>query len=174
MPLDAALDLPVERAARPSRWGTFFLAGVTVGTIDSIFIIVAYVVLGKATLLRLFQGIAFSVLGDSSFQGGLPTALFGLLLHYSVAHAWSGVYLLAHGRFEWLRKQTDSIPKIAAAGALYGVVIFLGMRWLVLPLTHAGSPVWGSFGFNLQLAAHAVLIGPPIAAIAAARRPRAP
>src|SRR3954471_3980232 len=96
----------------PSKLATFFLTGVTVGTLDSIFIIVAYVVLGKATLLRLFQGIAFSLLGDATFQGGLPTALLGVLLHYSVAHAWSGVYLLAHDRFEWLRKQTDSIPKI--------------------------------------------------------------
>ena len=158
--------------ARREKLVTFFLAGLAVGTIDSIFIIVAYVVLGRATLLRLFQGIASSLLDKASFEGGLPTALLGLCIHYSVAHAWSGLYLIADDRLAWLRRRTESLPGMLATGALYGVVIFFSMRWLVLPLTHAGSAAWLSFNFNLQLAAHALLIGPPIAAIVRARRRR--
>jgi hypothetical protein len=57
-------------------------AGLTCGTLD---ITAALVVYGRFGLppMRLLQGIAAGLLGPRALEGGLATALLGLLCHFS-------------------------------------------------------------------------------------------
>ncbi len=137
------------------------VAGAVAGTLDASFITIAYVLPGRITLLRLFQGIAKAVLGPAAYQGGLATALLGLAMHYFVALSWAALFAFA-ARSGWLRRQIAALPGALLAGAVYGVVIFGVMTFIVLPLTRATRGPLFTFNFYLQLAAHILIIGIPI------------
>ena len=55
------------------------------GVIDGAFSSVLSVVFYGSTVSRLFQGVAGVLLGGSAFEGGTPTALLGVLMHFAVA-----------------------------------------------------------------------------------------
>ena len=71
-------------------------AGLLTAIVDGLFSSVLTVLYGR-TVVRLFQGIAATAFGAGMFEGGLPTALLGLTMHFSVAFTWSAVFLLLVG-----------------------------------------------------------------------------
>jgi uncharacterized membrane protein YagU involved in acid resistance len=88
------------------------------------------------------------------------TAALGLTLHYLIALSMSGVYYLAARRWPplWQRPLT--------CGAIYGLVVYIVMNFVVVPLSRAGpgskDPLW----IALSIAVHVLLIGIPIAIFA--------
>ncbi len=66
-------------------------AGFACGVLD---ITAAFVVYGffGAKPVPLLQGIASGLLGPRAFQGGLATALLGLLCHFVIAFGAAAVY----------------------------------------------------------------------------------
>ena len=114
-----------------------------------------------STVMRLWQGVASVLLGGGALQGGLPTALIGLLMHVAVAFAWSGIFF-ALARFAApVRRTIRSIPGILGVAAIYGPVVWLAMSLLVIPsLTHRPPAV--TFRWWVQFAGHMVFVGLPI------------
>ncbi|MEJ6001281.1 hypothetical protein [Paucibacter soli] len=87
-----------------------------------------------ATPVRLLQTVASGLLGSAAFAGGLPVAALGLALH----------------------------PLLA--GGLFGALVFLAMRLLVLPLSAFPYPVsFKPLATALDLLSHMLLFGVPIA-----------
>src|ERR687888_449968 len=81
-------QITLDRTWRPILW-----AGLAAGVLD---ITAAFVVYGAfgAKPLRILQGIAAGLLGPLSFDGGLATAILGLLCHFLIACSAAAVFFL--------------------------------------------------------------------------------
>lgn len=80
---------------------------------------------------RLLQNIASGLLGKPAFKGGNQTMLLGLLLQYVMMFMMVGTYYIASRRIDALNRH----PWIC--GLLYGVVLYVVMNHIVLPLSAA-------------------------------------
>lgn len=119
------------RASRPWRW--LLLGGIVLGTLDAIFAVVFWYSKG-VTATQIFQSIAAGLLGKSSYEGGAATAWLGAGLHYFIATMMVVVYYLTA---RWWRML---VRYPIAYGLPYGVVLYLIMNFVVLPLSAAGMP----------------------------------
>ena len=108
------------------------LATLTVGVLDGLDAIIFFGLRG-ATPTRIFQAIAAGVLGrQAAVQGGVTTALLGVALHFVVAFGIVGTYFLASVKIRALTTH----PVIC--GAIYGVLAYLTMNDVVIPLSAIG------------------------------------
>lgn len=140
--------------------------GLVVGTLDILDAIAFWGLSKGVAPIRIFQSVAAGLLGRSSMQGGLPTALLGALLHFFIACSIVSVYYLASQRFAALTHR----PVIC--GLAYGFLVFCFMTFVVVPLSAANNPKLSPPVLANGLLGHALLIGLPSAlfARAAARR----
>ena len=107
-------------------------AGFACGVLD---ITAAFIVYGffGAKPVPLLQGIASGLLGPRAFQGGLATALLGLLCHFVIAFGAAAVYFAASRAIPFL------IQNAVVSGALYGVAVYFFMNRIVVPLSAAAK-----------------------------------
>jgi len=98
------------------------------GVLDITAALVVYGYLG-AKPIRLLQGIASGLLGPKAFDGGLATALLGLLCHFFIAFGAATVYSVAS------RAIRPLIQYAVVSGVLYGVAVYFFMNRIVLPLS---------------------------------------
>jgi hypothetical protein len=113
-----------------SRRTALVLGTLTVGVLD---ILDAFVFFGLrgARPDRILQSIASGVLGRAAYQGGMPAALLGLLLHFFIAFGVVAIYMIATRLLPALNRR----PWIY--GLLYGIVVYLVMNRIVVPLSAA-------------------------------------
>src|ERR1039458_5924577 len=81
-------------------------AGLTCGALD---ITAALLVYGSFGLgpLRLLQGIASGLLGSVAYEGGMATALLGLLCHFFIALSAATIFLATSRRFSRSEEHTS-------------------------------------------------------------------
>ena len=144
-------------------------AGVLTGVTDGLFASASALFFGS-TLMRLWQGVASTVSGKSAFDGGIPTALLGVLMHFGVAFGWSGVFLFVGMRSSRIRRAVSSPSGVIGIAALYGPFIWLVMSLIVIPvLLHRPAAITNRWW--VQLVGHFPFVGLPIvASIANAER----
>ncbi len=131
--------------------------GMLAGLLDIVFAISFWTLKGAAPTV-VPQSIASGLLGRQAYQGGLATALLGLLLHFAIALAMAIAYWLASRRLPLL------VRRPLACGALYGVLLYLFMNRVVLPLSAAAqAPFALDWWFVGSIFSHCVLVGMPIA-----------
>jgi len=153
-------NLPVTRARAIV---TIPLGGLLIGLFDLIFAFTFYGLILGVPLLRIFQTVAAGVLGrPRAYEGGVPTFLLGIVLHFLVATCIATVYYLA----------TVVLPVLLrhpiVSGLIYGVVAYFGMKYIVTPLSAIGArgtlprlPI-----LVTELIGHAFLVGLPVALVA--------
>jgi hypothetical protein len=113
--------------ANRSALNTIVVAGLISGTVD----------IGAAALINLLspvvilQAIASGLIGQASFNGGAASALLGLLLQWAMSMLIAALYLAFTARLPHLRRRWTR------TGLVAGVVIFLVMNYLVVPLSAA-------------------------------------
>ena len=88
-------------------------------------------VLGGYPLISVYQYMASGALGNAAFEGGIGTALLGLLFHFIVSFVVAAVFILCADRIPFLRRY--AIP----SALVYGFGVFLVMNFIVLPLSAA-------------------------------------
>jgi hypothetical protein len=130
-------------------------ATLIAGTLD---ILYAFVTAGA--VVPVLRTVASGPLGDAVAQGPAGAPL-GLLVHFAIMAAMAAAYILAAARVPLLTRQWWIM------GGLYGVVLWIVMYWIVMPLR------WDSYAtpseplaIGKQLFAHCVLVGLPIAWVA--------
>ena len=151
--------------ARAILYGT-----LVVGTLD-ISDALIFSGLHGVTPIRLFQYIAAGLLGrDAARAGGLATAFLGGFLHYFIAFGAVAVFFVASRRIGFLTRH----PWIA--GAIYGVLVYLFMNLVVLPLSalHRAPDLTPSVSLLNQILIHMFGIGVPSALFARAAAPPTP
>jgi hypothetical protein len=110
-----------------STTGTVILAGLIAGTID----IGAASLIGRLAPAVILRAIASGLLGARSFDGGIATALLGLLLQWAMAILIAVIYLAVTSPLPALRRRWP------ITGVIAGIVIFLVMNYVVVPLSAA-------------------------------------
>jgi hypothetical protein len=107
---------------------TILLGALAIGTIDILWAIVLFAIEGRGPISAL-QSVAGGLLGRATYDGGLKTALLGLLIHFFIASCVMTTYYLASRRFPALAR------KPWLYGILYGIVVYVVMYQVVLPLS---------------------------------------
>jgi hypothetical protein len=138
-------------------------AGLLTGISDGLFSTVLVVSFYGSTAMRLWQGVASTLLGRTAFDGGTPVALLGLLMHFGVAFGWSAVFLFVVMRAAWVRGLLDSRYGIVKVAALYGPFVWLVMSLVVIPLLVHHAPTF-NIRWWIQLVGHFPFVGLPIVA----------
>ena len=115
--------------------------------------------LGWAAPRRVFQSVAAGVLGRPSFDGGVPTALLGLGLHFTIALIWTSIYALIVRRLAVVRALVRTTGGTILVGAIYGVVIWCAMDFIVIPLSRATFTPVSKPAFWQQFIWHMVGVG---------------
>lgn len=113
----------------PKAVRVIFWAGLIAGILDLTGACVVAWWRAGVTPVRVFHSIASGIYGAAAFTGGAKIAVLGVVLHFIIATTWATVYYLASRRISFLINQ----PLIA--GVLYGVVVYLFMNFVVLPLS---------------------------------------
>jgi hypothetical protein len=138
-------------------------AGLLTAVTDGLFATVQSAVTPGSTVMKLWQSVASTVLGKSAYDGGLPTALFGVLMHFCVAFGWSAVFLFVVMRSSWVRRTVSSPSGVVGIAALYGPFIWLVMSLVVIPVLLHRPPKITSRWW-IQLVGHFPFVGLPIVA----------
>lgn len=157
-----AVARPRPRPRPPlSPASAVLLGGLTIALLDIADAIVYYGLKG-ATPIRIFQSIARGLLGRAAFDGGLPTALLGALLHTFISVMIALVFYVAATRLPVLVRQPWRW------GALYGVGVYLVMYLIVLPLSRVGLPPFRAPDVLDEILIHVFGVGIPAALFARA------
>lgn len=135
------------------------LITVAAGAVAGITNLVAAGAIFGGTMAHGFQMIASGLLGQEAFSGGFRAAILGAVLHFAISMAAAALYVWAALRHRALLRHW------LVGGVLFGVLAYLVMNLVVVPLSHAASPDF-SFGMIVkELVAHTILFGVPIAGI---------
>ena len=137
------------------------LAGLVTGVVDGLFSSVLSAVFYNSTVRRLFQGVAATLLGNKAFDGGTPTAVVGVLMHFGVAFGWSAVFLFLVMRSTWIHGLLSSRYGVVKVASLYGPFIWLVMSLAIIPLLVHRPPAIG-IRWWIQLIGHIPFVGIPI------------
>lgn len=141
------------------RAALFVVAGgLVAGTLDITYACVFWAIKAGVPAQRIFQSVARGLLGAAAFRGGATTAALGLFLHYFIATTMSVTYYFAAREWAVLRRHP------LTGGAVYGLLLYVVMNYVVVPLSAAGGGgpqdrLWVA----LSIVVHMFLIGVPIA-----------
>ena len=116
---------------RSSLLRSIVLGGMSIFIIQTIHMWIVYGLIQKTPFVVSWQYIASGTLGMAAFEGGITTALLGMLFHLIISFVVAGVFILSANRIPLLRRY-------AIAGALlYGLGVYIVMNMIVIPLSAA-------------------------------------
>ena len=149
----ASPAFPLERSKsfRTILWG-----GLIAGALD---ITAAFVTSGLRGVgpIRVLQAIASGLLGAVSYKGGFATATLGIVLHFVIAFGATAVYYAVSRKLSFL------VQRAVVCGLVYGVVVYLFMNFIVLPLSAIAFKPANSLSAVLTgLSIHMLCVGLPI------------
>lgn len=139
--------------ALPSAFKAILWGGLLAGAGDFFFALSFY-----GWRLGVFQNVAGGLIGrDAARAGGVPTFVLGTGLHFLIAALWAAIFWGLGRRLPVLLRY--AVP----AGLCYGLVVYLGMNCVVLPLSALSYPLRLPPLWSWPALAHLVLVGLPIA-----------
>lgn len=123
-------------------WG-ILLGGLIAGALDIIYAFIVYGPLSYGiTPQQVLQSVAAGWIGrDASRAGEWGSALLGLGTHFLIATLMAAVFVLAAQSFKALTKNA------ILWGFVYGLVLYVAMNYIVVPLSAAGTGEFAS-GFD--------------------------
>jgi len=149
----AATEVSLEN--NPNAVRAVLWAGFSCGVLDITAALVVYGYFG-AKPVRLLQGIGSGLLGPKAFDGGLATALLGLLCHFVIAFGAAAVYFVASRGIRFL------IQNAVLSGVLYGVAVYFFMNRIVVPLSAAAKRPFSLRLMIVGVIIHIFCVGLPI------------
>jgi uncharacterized membrane protein YagU involved in acid resistance len=106
--------------------------------------------------IRVWQGVASGLKGESAFRQGWRSVSLGLILHFLIAFVAAAFFCVG------VRFARGVLNAPVAAGVLYGFVVFLVMNFIVIPLSARPKRPFTVSGVVGQLLIHALWVGLPI------------
>jgi len=139
-----------------------FITGIAAAAIEMVFVLPIQAAMGNSPLI-VFQSIASGATGMAAYGGGIGSALQGVGWHVLISLVSALAYILAATRMRFLYVR----PLIG--GVLCGVVAYVVMNWIVIPLSAIGyHPASKPELVLLSFAIHLIGFGIPIAYVARA------
>jgi hypothetical protein len=116
---------------RNSKTLTILWLCLLTGTLDAI----AALIIGHGIpAMKVFQYIASGWFGIAAFSGGVTMMLWGIMFHYLIASTWCVLLFILYPSF------SGFLGNKYITGVVFGIIIWLIMNRLVLPLTHVPKP----------------------------------
>jgi len=122
-------------------------AGLLAGSLDIIAACGWFTIQTGRDPSLVLRFIASGALGLDALTGGWSVKLLGLFFHFVIAYSWTTLFFLAYPllpKWNWIVK-----------GVAYGIVIWMMMNLVVLPLTKIPSR---PFNINQALTGTIILI----------------
>ena len=138
---------------------TIALATLVAGTLDILFATILTLLRGgePANMLRTVASGPFPAATDMGTAG----AILGLVVHFALMAVMAAVFVLV------ARQKPDLTAQPIKWGVTYGIVTYVVMNLIVVPLRFPAAWPPKPLSIATQLFAHIVLVGIPIALIAA-------
>lgn len=135
------------------------IATAVSGTLDILFAMILTVAFGREipNMLRFVASGPF----PSATGMGTSGAILGLVVHFALMAIMAAVLILV---VQW-RPQLAATPLLT--GLAYGLITYFIMNWLVVPVRFGTPLPPKALSVATQLFAHIVLVGIPMAYIAA-------
>ncbi len=140
-----------DRRSRPLT--AISVAGFIVGFLDLMYAILVY---SPKRPVLIPQTIASGLLGDKAYQGGVDTAVLGIVLHFFIAFSAAAIYYAASRRLGFL------VNRAFLSGLSYGGLVYLFMHWVVLPLSAVAHGHMSFMYKFLEFIEHLFFVGLPI------------
>ncbi|QHT68321.1 DUF1440 domain-containing protein [Rhodocytophaga rosea] len=135
---------------------TILWTGFLVGLLDGIAAIVNFLVSGGGNPVRIFYYIASGVFGKTAFVAGNQMLFWGLLFHFMIAYIFTAFYF-------WLYPKVNFFSThVILSGMIYGIVVWIVMNLLVLPLSNTPKLPFSSTQAIIGIGIHMFLVGLPI------------
>ncbi len=139
------------------------IAGVVAGFCDLTYAFLFFGIRFGISPTRILQSVAQGALGQSSFSGGVKTALLGLFFHFLIATIIAAIYYFASRVIPFM------VNHAVISGLLYGLCVYLVMYGIVRRYSAVHSQIlpwqspWGVLIPNVLI--HMIGIGLTIALI---------
>jgi hypothetical protein len=143
---------------RPGGYRAILWGGLLAGVGDILFAFNFYWLRNGIPPVRILQSIASGLLGEAAFFFGFGAAALGAALHFVIAFGAAAVYYLASRKLGFL------VHQAVVCGLLYGVVVYVVMNFVVLPLSAFPGKAAPPLDVMIPgIVAHMLVIGLPIA-----------
>lgn len=141
-----------------SIWKPIGIATLVCGTLDILLAVILSTIYGKGPAAML-RGVASGPFPGAKDWGAAGSVL-GLATHFTLMAIMVAVFVLA------ARKQSFLLDRPVVAGIAYGLITYVAMNLIVVPLRFGTPLPPASRAIVTQLFAHIVLVGLPTAFIA--------
>jgi len=142
-----------------SGFKTIFWSGLISSILDGIAAMFFLHLWYKLTPALFMQFIASGIYGSAAFAGGTPMVIAGILIHFFIAFIIAIIYFYAYPKIGPLK----SNPVLA--GLVLGLVVWLVMNLLIMPLSNVQPSPFNPGPAVVSLIWHMVLVGLPITII---------
>jgi uncharacterized membrane protein YagU involved in acid resistance len=150
-----------QSAAEHRTLATVMFAGIVAGFFDGTYAVAYFGLTRGAPAHRIFQHVASGLLGRASFDLGWKSVALGVACHFTVAIGAAATYAIASRAIPAL------LRKPFLFGPLFGIVIYVFMNFVVVPLSRV-TPSRGPAALDILVTGilvHMFLIGLPIGLI---------
>ena len=135
------------------------LATAVSGTLEILFAMTLTVLFGRE-IGNMLRFVASGPFPDAKDWGGAG-AVLGLIVHFTLMAIMATIFVLAARRFP------DLLRSPLKWGIIYGLITYVAMNWIVVPLRFDAPLPPKPMAIATQLFAHIVLVGIPFALITA-------
>ena len=134
------------------------IGGLIIGALHLIIQVgIVYGLIFGSQFISTLQYVASGIMGEAAYEGGLTTALLGLILEFVMTIIIAGIFVFSADRIPLLRKN------VIVGSLLYGFGVFVVMNFVVVPLSAAAvlppPAMWLLIEIILE---HILLIGLPL------------
>ena len=146
---------------KTSPLSTILLAGLVAGILDGAAASIQFMInSGGKSPAVVFKYISSALIGKEAMSGGTAMVILGILLHMLIATIFAAIFYLLYKNITWISQH------IFVSGIIYGVLVWIAMNRVVVPLSKLSRPK--SFDITKAFIAALILIffiGIPIALI---------
>ncbi len=142
---------------RNSLLRSIALGGTFIFLIQCIHQWIVITLIQQTPYILVWQYIASGILGNAAFEGGIITALLGVLIHLIISFVVAGVFILSAASILLVRRYP------IAGSLLYGFGVFIVMNMVVTPLSAAPPLPTPTIPWLIEsILEHILLVGLPL------------
>jgi hypothetical protein len=133
---------------KPKAFQAIFWGGLIAGALDLTAACVFSWMRANVSPVRVMQSISSGILGPAAYTVGAKTAALGVVLHFFIATTAAALFYFASRKLKFMIEQP------VTWGLVYGVLVYLFMNFIVLPLSafpQRGTPALSSRIINLLI-----------------------
>lgn len=138
---------------------TILRAGLVAGILDAIAAMTLLIIRGGKDPAAVWRYVASGIFGKEALAGGTAMVIWGLAFHFFIALSFAAFFFLIYPQ---LRRFINS-P--AVVGLLYGILVWVIMNRVVLPLSQIPAQPFDLTKAVISMLIIMVMVGLPISLI---------